>query len=1087
MAEILASLKKKGGGTDFVLVVTYSEDYYGATITVTDGTTTLSDTATSSGELEFSIPNEGEWTVSATVSGSAVSQDVTIDNEFTTELPSLVPQGSTVTPTDDIQTWLKCANIKDKSYTTLAEVLDDRDTFETLLRDSNACDYMARSTTWAVNTVSAVPTMTNYTTPSGIVGYSSEFPASGGYSYNAWKAFNGTDVDQYDCWASANNATYPQYIDYEFPNPVCINRVEYYTRNYNESSSPKDVDLQAYDGSAWITLGSNTSTVATLNTKVGFSVNNYQKYSKYRFNIRSKNGSSPAYVSVGLINYFEPDITTNQDAMALLGKYDYACDKLLSNSTWCDAICNSDYWDRVLVSKVPQMTSNTTPEGEVFTLNSHSSYTSFAYQTFNGGFWADADNSTNSAVGYKFIKPFCIKRFTVEFAAGRNPSAFAIQASNNGTNWTELFKRTGNTSSSFDEYIDNTEYYLYYRLYKITGSSTYNTMYTNGVQFYGSSPKTVYKELIPIMTSNTTPSGEVIYSSIHSSPYDAYKAFDGDDTTTRWNGSNSANQEYIGYHFTKPVCVKKVHLRIYVAGNPKTQMFKTGKIQGSNDGTDWTDLKSIEYENHTSVSTDYWDVDEELTNTDSYEYYRILCTDSYYKYSNYNCYSFYTIQFYDKTVQSNIIHSAANDTIYYYSDSSPVVIATTNSEGNGICDFSQLEDGIYTLYSTVAKNPNDLTLDYTKRVRITKSVYGGTTELYMFPDTVSTLYWYGSIGDNLEELSSASGWSYTGYTFQSPTYDTNKIRCNSASGKLSGVGTKNKVSGITKLIAQGITIYNGAYGFLMDNSDKSLNSAVEAITFTNNALSLMSLSSHSDINISVWSNATRVEDVYGLWYDKILSATPTYTSAANDTLYVLSGSSRVWLTNTNGEGKSYDPLLPPGTYTIYSSIAKDPNNLSNDYSKVVTVTSETRTINVMPEGNILYWYGYKTINLNQAVSSSASFTESVNQITTVTASSANNVYVWGYSDTIENITNNNKMKVIASTSVTNGGFQINIQNPFAAQNNNNIVGGVDTTTSTVNTPLYFEYTFLKDNKSGQIRIGTWWTACAGNLYALWID
>ena len=36
-----------------------------------------------------------------------------------------IPNGKTVTPTDDIQTWLHCAGIFDNNYTTLAQVLND--------------------------------------------------------------------------------------------------------------------------------------------------------------------------------------------------------------------------------------------------------------------------------------------------------------------------------------------------------------------------------------------------------------------------------------------------------------------------------------------------------------------------------------------------------------------------------------------------------------------------------------------------------------------------------------------------------------------------------------------------------------------------------------------------------------------------------------------------------------------------------------------------------------------------------------------------------------------------------------------------
>ena len=73
----------------------------------------------------------------------------------------------------------------------------------------------------------------------------------------------------------------------------------------------------------------------------------------------------------------------------------------------------------------------------------------------------------------------------------------------------------------------------------------------------------------------------------------------------------------------------------------------------------------------------------------------------------------------------------------------------------------------------------------------------------------------------------------------------------------------------------------------------------------------------------------------------------------------MDGNTKIFIANTDGEGKSLAPMLEAGTYTIYSSVAKDPNNLSNPYSKTVTVDESTQTINMMPEGNILYWWGYE--------------------------------------------------------------------------------------------------------------------------------
>ena len=60
--------------------------------------------------------------------------------------------GSTVTPTGVIATWLECADLH-QSYTTLNEVLADTPVLEALMNSTNAVDYLVRSTTWASSIV----------------------------------------------------------------------------------------------------------------------------------------------------------------------------------------------------------------------------------------------------------------------------------------------------------------------------------------------------------------------------------------------------------------------------------------------------------------------------------------------------------------------------------------------------------------------------------------------------------------------------------------------------------------------------------------------------------------------------------------------------------------------------------------------------------------------------------------------------------------------------------------------------------------------------------------------------------------------
>ncbi len=271
-----------GSGGGYELTVTCDADFAGTTITCTDGVTTLTQTCPSASpyEVVFEIPNGGTWTVSGIVSGSTCTASIDIPDEL--ELIA-IPDGSTVTPTDVIQTWLKCGGIFDKSYTTLNEVLADSTTLLALMSDNNAVDYLVRSTTWAsgitadstamtdigannycANTLLSdstwlnaicnstyfesvlnvkVPTMTSNTTPSGVVSASS---VSSNPYHPAWYAFDNTaktSTTEHG-WSTEGTGAIPAWLQYEFVSSVIINRVD--VRPYNNTfANSKNFKIQA--------------------------------------------------------------------------------------------------------------------------------------------------------------------------------------------------------------------------------------------------------------------------------------------------------------------------------------------------------------------------------------------------------------------------------------------------------------------------------------------------------------------------------------------------------------------------------------------------------------------------------------------------------------------------------------------------------------------------------------------------------------------------------------------------------------------------------------------------------------------------
>lgn len=278
------------GGEGLTITVTCDSALAGATITATDGTTTLTKTCPSSSpyEVVFNLPNGGTWTISSGNDSVTVYFGDSVDLHH-------IPTGSSATPINDIQTWLHCANIWDKSYTTISQVLADGTTVTALIASNNAADYMARSTTWASSVVAnssamtkigannycadkllanstwrnaicnstyfesvlnvKVPTMTGYTTPSGEAFSSGEE----GTRY-AWMPFDGQSLSISNAWLP-NHATH-SYIGYKFTKDVKIYKVKF--KHYTNGGSQTDLNITVQSGANkanWGNIGTGVATV----------------------------------------------------------------------------------------------------------------------------------------------------------------------------------------------------------------------------------------------------------------------------------------------------------------------------------------------------------------------------------------------------------------------------------------------------------------------------------------------------------------------------------------------------------------------------------------------------------------------------------------------------------------------------------------------------------------------------------------------------------------------------------------------------------------------------------------------------------
>ena len=138
---------------------------------------------------------------------------------------------------------------------------------------------------------------------------------------------------------------------------------------------------------------------------------------------------------------------------------------------------------------------------------------------------------------------------------------------------------------------------------------------------------TLYDQ-VPVMTSNTTPSGVAASSSVFDASFNPYLAFDGNLTlNNKWVAANATTTGWISYDFGSGVTKTITHYSMVAV--PSNESGVTGRapnswtFEGSNNGSSWTTL-------HTVTGQTAWGQGEKrnfvTTNTVAYRYYRINVT-----------------------------------------------------------------------------------------------------------------------------------------------------------------------------------------------------------------------------------------------------------------------------------------------------------------------------------------------------------------------------------------------------------------------------------------------------------------------------
>lgn len=160
--------------------------------------------------------------------------------------------------------------------------------------------------------------------------------------------------------------------------------------------------------------------------------------------------------------------------------------------------------------------------------------------------------------------------------------------------------------------------------------SSVNQQYNSTDDYY--EPAGTGSNLIPIMTSNTAPSGVASASSVYQSlpQYAAWKAMnhtnaDESDCWVSHDDASSGSPQWLQYQFTSGQTINKYTITTRNRSSGISSP-KDWKLQGSNNGSDWTDLDIQTGQFPTNPQNTK--VEYTFTNTTSYTYYRLYITDN---------------------------------------------------------------------------------------------------------------------------------------------------------------------------------------------------------------------------------------------------------------------------------------------------------------------------------------------------------------------------------------------------------------------------------------------------------------------------
>jgi hypothetical protein len=288
-------------------------------------------------------------------------------------------------------------------------------------------------------------------------------------AYGAWKAFNRTNADESDQWASATTAL-PHFVQYDFGTGVIINKYAIQERNSaNYTGFPSDFTLQgSNDNASWDVLDTRTNISAPgpASWSSYFTFNNGTAYRYYRLNVTAVIGGNTG------VNIAELKLICASDG-----------DNNASTST-CTTIMASDN------VPIPNVVS---ASGEYYS-EYRSTYYS-AWKAFNGtnigesDRWVSTTSNSPWYIQYDFGAGIPINKYAIQeqnyngttvindvIINEQNynsdngfPSDFTLQGSNDAVNWITLDTRVNIAAPGMNNWtpyftFNNGIAYRYYRL-----------------------------------------------------------------------------------------------------------------------------------------------------------------------------------------------------------------------------------------------------------------------------------------------------------------------------------------------------------------------------------------------------------------------------------------------------------------------------------------------------------------------------------------------------------------------------------------------------------------------------------------------